>query len=222
MLDTLTLRAAQTQNEPPVESSLGVEPTDVEARDSSPDADPPQIPQPVRREPRPCESKNPVLVLAYRALDASFDAQQRELPRVWAGDTVTGVHRMRMATRRTRAVLRAFRDILPRASTASLASESAWLAGELGPVRDLDVYLARLDEGTAHLPPELRADLEPHIARVGRRAGASRAARASRDLATGDDRRVRTLSRRGPSAAALRRSRASRRAKAPSNSRCAH
>jgi hypothetical protein len=57
MLDTLTLRAAQTQNEPPVESSLGVEPTEVDARDSSPDADPPQMPQPVRREPRPCESK---------------------------------------------------------------------------------------------------------------------------------------------------------------------
>src|SRR5262245_12274717 len=120
MLDTLTLRSAQTPNEPPVDSPLGDGPSEADARESSAEAEPPQMPQPARREPRPCRPKDPILVLVYRALDASFDAQQRELSRVWAGDTATGVHRMRMATRRTRAVLRTFRDILPRESTGSL------------------------------------------------------------------------------------------------------
>src|SRR5262245_48780335 len=166
MLDTLTLREAQAPTERPAEASLGVESGDVNSRETISSADAPRMPEPMRREPRPCHAKDAVLVLVYRALDASFDALQRELPRVWEGDTVTGVHRMRMATRRTRAVLRTFRDILSRDSTASLAHEAAWLAGELGPVRDLDVYLALLEHATEELPPVLRADLEPHVAHV--------------------------------------------------------
>jgi CHAD domain-containing protein len=72
------------------------------------------------------------------------------------------------------------------------------------------VYLAQLDEGTAHLPPELRADLEPHVARVrAQRAGAHRALLES--IAGPRYRQMTAEFARyldeGPSAAALRRSR---------------
>jgi len=216
MLDTLTLRETPTSNEPTTDdASRDVDSRADESRDAGPGdhvraSDPPCMPEPVRREARPCVAKDPVLVLVYRALDTSFDALQRELPRVWAGDTVTGVHRMRMATRRTRAVLRAFRDILPRESTSSLANEAAWLAGELGSVRDLDVYLAQLDRATADLPPELRADLEPHMARIrAQRAAAHRAlleSLAGARYAQMSAEFARYLDE-GPPAAALRRAR---------------
>ena len=66
------------------------------------------------------------------------------------------LHQARVATRRLRAVLRAARPLLDPAWTESLRGELAWLGGSLGPVRDLDVLLARLREEIADLEPEER------------------------------------------------------------------
>lgn len=55
-------------------------------------------------------------------------------PGVRAGD-VESVHKFRIATRRSRALLR------PCTGVDELQSELRWLAGVLGPVRDLDVLL---------------------------------------------------------------------------------
>jgi CHAD domain-containing protein len=73
--------------------------------------------------------------------------QLRELeqhdPGVRLGDDAEDLHRFRVATRRTRAVVRATRPLLGE-TLAPLGDELKWLAGVLGPVRDLDVLLEHL------------------------------------------------------------------------------
>ncbi len=60
------------------------------------------------------------------------------------GEDVEELHDMRVATRRLRAALGIFGDVLPPQFSA-MAPELAWLAEVLGTVRDLDVQLGRLD-----------------------------------------------------------------------------
>jgi CHAD domain-containing protein len=60
------------------------------------------------------------------------------------GEDIEELHDMRVATRRLRAALGVFSEILP-PQFGALAPELAWLAEILGFVRDLDVQLARLD-----------------------------------------------------------------------------
>jgi CHAD domain-containing protein len=52
------------------------------------------------------------------------------------------VHDTRVATRRLRAALRLFEDVLP--NTVDVDAELRWMASQLGPVRDLDVQRHRL------------------------------------------------------------------------------
>ena len=80
--------------------------------------------------------------------------QLRELerfdPGVRLGDDAEDVHRFRVATRRARAIIRATRPLFGD-HLASLGDELKWLAGLLGPVRDLDVLIAHLREECASL-----------------------------------------------------------------------
>ncbi len=55
------------------------------------------------------------------------------------------LHQLRVATRRLRAFLRAGGDLLDPASAEPLRNELRWLGSSLGPVRDLDVLIERLD-----------------------------------------------------------------------------
>lgn len=59
-------------------------------------------------------------------------------------DDIEGVHQLRVALRRMRSALRIFRPALPREITRPWGEEMRYLAGQLGPARDLDVFL---DEG---------------------------------------------------------------------------
>ncbi len=61
------------------------------------------------------------------------------------------LHQMRVATRRTRAFLRAARPMLVAEWANALRSELAWLGRKLGPVRDADVLLGRLEQEAANL-----------------------------------------------------------------------
>src|SRR5918994_872724 len=54
------------------------------------------------------------------------------------------LHKLRVATRRLRAFLRAGRDLLDPAQSELLREELGWLGSALGPVRDLDVLLEHL------------------------------------------------------------------------------
>jgi CHAD domain-containing protein len=62
-----------------------------------------------------------------------------------AGDDPEELHDMRVATRRLRAALRCFQDVLP-ASATVLNEELGWLANGLAAVRDLDVQLLRVQD----------------------------------------------------------------------------
>jgi inorganic triphosphatase YgiF len=52
-----------------------------------------------------------------------------------------GVHQMRVGLRRLRAAMALFSDLLDDEETARIEGELKWLTGELGPARDLDVYV---------------------------------------------------------------------------------
>jgi CHAD domain-containing protein len=62
-----------------------------------------------------------------------------------AGDDPEELHDMRVATRRLRAALRCFQEVLPTSAT-TLDQELGWLASGLAAVRDLDVQLLRLQD----------------------------------------------------------------------------
>ena len=71
------------------------------------------------------------------------------------GDDPEELHDMRVATRRMRAAMEAFADVLPVRAVA-LRRELGWVADALGEVRDLDVQLAR-DELATFQPPGAHA-----------------------------------------------------------------
>lgn len=61
-------------------------------------------------------------------------------------DLPDAVHRMRVAARRLRSVLRTFGPLLDPEWASMLRTELGWIASELGAIRDTEVLMARLDE----------------------------------------------------------------------------
>jgi inorganic triphosphatase YgiF len=85
-------------------------------------------------------------------------------PAVRASDP-DGVHQMRVGVRRLRAAIAVFSELLDCKQTEQIKRDLKWLAGKLGPVRDLDVFLKGKiasfedsDSPTAGLP-ELKSEL---------------------------------------------------------------
>src|SRR5579862_1584096 len=72
-------------------------------------------------------------------------------PGVRLDDDPEDVHRMRVATRRARALIRATRPLFGEEQLAHQESELKWLAALLGNVRDLDVLVADLRTAVASL-----------------------------------------------------------------------
>jgi CHAD domain-containing protein len=60
-----------------------------------------------------------------------------------------------VATRRLRAALRSFGDVIPRPATAHLAGELQWLGRALGAARDSEVLAGHLRDSLRPTPPEL-------------------------------------------------------------------
>jgi CHAD domain-containing protein len=86
------------------------------------------------------------------------------------------VHKLRVACRRLRSALRTARPLIARDWADELRAELAWLADELGPLRDLDVASAQLQAETESLGDDERAagKLVTQLRRA-RRAAQSRA-----------------------------------------------
>ena len=92
------------------------------------------------------------------ALARQIAELRRHDPGTRLGRDPEELHDFRVATRRLRAILRAARPLLDPEWTAGLRDELRWLAGVLGPVRDLDVLIERLGAEIELLePPERRA-----------------------------------------------------------------
>ncbi|MEQ8234147.1 MAG: CHAD domain-containing protein [Gammaproteobacteria bacterium] len=89
------------------------------------------------------------------------------------------LHDFRVALRRARALLQSFGDVLPDAT--ALREGCAWLSRETSLLRDLDVWLAALDDGATSASPALQALLlarrRREHARLARLLGGRRYAR---------------------------------------------
>jgi CHAD domain-containing protein len=81
-----------------------------------------------------------------RLLAAQYRAVISNDPGVRLDRDPESLHQLRVATRRSRALLRAARGLVAPEWAEPLRAELAWLGGLLGPVRDLDVLLEHFDE----------------------------------------------------------------------------
>ncbi|MFF4396846.1 CHAD domain-containing protein [Streptomyces sp. NPDC001480] len=104
-----------------------------------------------RREPaRPVTAGDHVLAYIRAQRDAIV-----ELDPAVRRDVEDSVHQMRVATRRARSALRAYRSLFDRAVTEPIGAELKWLAAELGVDRDREVLAERLTADLDALPDAL-------------------------------------------------------------------
>jgi CHAD domain-containing protein len=115
----------------------------------------PKVFRVIEVEPRPRRSKKPFDVLRA-LLREQLDQILAHDPGTRLGGDPESLHDMRVAVRRSRALLRAGRQLIGD-DTQALRSELQWLGSVLGDVRDLDVLLARLRAEAASLDPADRA-----------------------------------------------------------------
>ncbi|MFJ1967722.1 CHAD domain-containing protein [Streptomyces sp. NPDC087903] len=110
----------------------------------------PRVPDARAERVKPDSAGEHVLAQVEKQVHALVDldpAVRRNLP--------DSVHRMRVACRRLRSLLRSYRSVLDRDVTDPVRAELKWLGGELGAERDHEVLLERLDSGIKALPREL-------------------------------------------------------------------
>jgi len=119
------------------------------------------------RQPRVGESVEEAFMDAMRA---GLDHMRANEAAVLAGDGPEGVHQMRVALRRLRAIVSVFTPILAPSATASLRADLRVLQGSLGAARDWDVFIGEtLSPAMAGLPNETC------LAALGQAAQAARA-----------------------------------------------
>jgi CHAD domain-containing protein len=97
--------------------------------------------------------------VATAALRRQLSAFLDEEPGARLGDDPERLHDMRVASRRLRAALTLFAEVLP-PQVVALREELRWIGGVLGAVRDLDVQLQQLDGWRATLPEADRSALD--------------------------------------------------------------
>jgi 8-oxo-dGTP pyrophosphatase MutT (NUDIX family)/inorganic triphosphatase YgiF len=96
-------------------------------------------------------------------LRTQYEEIVRNDPGVRLGIDPEAVHDMRVAIRRLRAMLRAAREMLAPEWSEPLRAELRWLGGELGPLRDADVFLEYLREEQSTLDERDRAGVDELI-----------------------------------------------------------
>ncbi len=141
--------------------ALGDGGTDLDGLEHPVTAPPPR-PAPRRPGLIPTEiadSIGPVLGKAVADIKAHEDGSRR-------GGDIEDVHKMRVATRRVRAYLKAARPALDRVATDRLRNDVRELAGTLGVIRDHDVMIDRLHQEAALLGDPDTGALEHLISRL--------------------------------------------------------
>lgn len=91
------------------------------------------------------------VVMAYVAAHA---ATLKTLDPLVREDAPDSVHKMRVAARRLRSVLRAYPAILPRSATRHLSDELKWLGRTLADARDGEVLGGYLETRLRDMPPD--------------------------------------------------------------------
>jgi CHAD domain-containing protein len=128
--------------------------------------------------------------VAFAVLRKQFGVMRANEPGTRLGEDIEALHDMRVASRRLRAAMAAFRPFLtPR--MLRFRDQLGWVASALGEVRDLDVQLERMHEWRADASPERAAALSSVQEVLDNRRAAAR----KRMLAVLDSRRYESLSR---------------------------
>ena len=111
-------------------------------------------------------------------VQAMLEAQYMELvahdPGVRLGDDAEDLHRMRVATRRLRAILRAGRGVVEPEWADGLRNDVAWLGAQLGPVRDSDVLHESIANARDGLDERERKGLDVLLRILRKEAGDAR------------------------------------------------
>jgi CHAD domain-containing protein len=97
--------------------------------------------------------------VAFASARRAFAVLLAHEPATRLGDDIEALHQMRVATRRLRAALKLFADVLP-ARARGFHRTLGWIGGWLGAVRDLDVQLKQLRAWRAAMEPREAAALE--------------------------------------------------------------
>ncbi|MBF0454910.1 MAG: CHAD domain-containing protein [Magnetococcales bacterium] len=100
--------------------------------------------QPLKNKAAPILAKQTISEAFGVILRHNFDYMLSWVPAAYDGKDIEGVHQVRVAFRRMRSALVLFRKAVPREITDSWGEEMKWIASEMGPARDLDVFI---DEG---------------------------------------------------------------------------
>src|SRR5215831_7611032 len=89
--------------------------------------------------PAGCNARNGFKVIGFDCLKQIIDNVT-----VLASGDPEGVHQMRVGLRRLRAAISLYRDLLDDDQTTAIKAELKWLAGELTPARELEVFTERV------------------------------------------------------------------------------
>jgi len=112
----------------------------------------PKADAPPEAEPRSVQSSDTAGAAVAAAISAATSRLLRHDPAVRLGEDPEGVHQARVATRRLRADLRTFKDLLEPEWADRTREELRWLGGDLGAVRDAEVMRDLLRSLAARLP----------------------------------------------------------------------
>ena len=123
-----------------------------------------------RREEKPSISEtDPFLDLVYLFFDRQLNKLKKRQPIAWEGLDPEGVHKMRVAIRRIRTILRAYRNVFGKQVVKPINKELRWLFKQLGEARDADVGEMAIREFTADLPADAARAAAPYTDHVRRR-----------------------------------------------------
>ena len=129
-------------------------PASVESAETAPEDKGEKSRKKKRKDERGTTSSAPAGEVVRAALQLQVAALQDADLMVRTGQP-DGVHQVRVACRRLRSLLAAFRPVLDRTHTDPLREELAQVGAALSPTRDAEVALAHLRELVAAQPPEL-------------------------------------------------------------------
>ncbi len=115
-----------------------------------------KVPAPVKKEHTVSEAFAAILLHNFKYL-----AEWEGAARTW--DDIEGVHQTRVAMRKMRSALSAFRQAVPKEASAKWSEELRWMGNELGLARDLDVFI---DEGLGPLKGKLPLPGEEEMLRM--------------------------------------------------------
>ncbi len=94
------------------------------------------------------------------------DALAAQVPGVRQAENIDRVHKMRVASRRLRAALDLFGEVLPARKLKKWTRRIKKVTRALGAARDTDVQIAFLDQFGEHLPEDRRRELRPGLDRL--------------------------------------------------------